>query len=213
MPGLGNGRPKDSQCNKTMGNLEIQLETFLRKQPTLGTDVYIARSAVVLGDVTLGDYANVWFNAVLRGDINRIAVGHHSNIQDNCVLHLADDHACIVGNYVTVGHSAIVHACTVGNEVLVGMGSRVLDGASIGDQSILGAGTLVTQGTHIPPGSLVLGIPGKVVRKLSPQERASIKAMAEKYVGLASYYRQQRIGGIRGKAGHSKATNPRMPAS
>src|SRR6267154_4420963 len=137
-----------------MTDVVRQLETFLRKQPSLGKEVYIARGAVVVGDVTLGDYSSVWYNAVLRGDINRIVVGHHTNIQDNAVLHLADDFACVVGNYVTVGHSAIVHACTVGDEVLVGMGSTILDGAVIGEQSLIGANALVTQGTKIPPGSL-----------------------------------------------------------
>jgi carbonic anhydrase/acetyltransferase-like protein (isoleucine patch superfamily) len=171
-------------------DLEKRVGTFLGREPTLGPGVFIAQNAAVVGDVALGDYTSVWFNAVLRADINRITVGHHSNIQDNCVLHLADELPCMVGNYVTVGHSAIVHASTVGNEVLVGMGSRILDGAVIGDQSILGAGTLVTQGQHIPPGSLVLGMPGKVIRELSLEERASIKGMAEKYVRLATYYRQ-----------------------
>jgi gamma-carbonic anhydrase len=107
--------------------------------------------------VTLGAHSSVWYGAVLRGDINRIVVGHHSNIQDNAVLHLADDLACLVGNWVTVGHGAIVHACTVGDEVLVGMGAVILDGAVIGKQSLIGAKALVTQGTKIPPGSLVLG--------------------------------------------------------
>src|SRR5437016_2775820 len=113
----------------SVGKLEKQLNRFLRKRPSLGKGVFIAEGAVVLGDVSLGARSSVWFNAVLRGDINRIVVGHHTNIQDNAVLHLADDYACIVGNYVTVGHSAIVHACTVGDEVLVGMGSTILDGA------------------------------------------------------------------------------------
>jgi len=183
-----------------MDDLEKQLATFAHKQPTFGEGVYVARSAVLIGDVTLNDYANIWFNAVLRGDINRITVGHHSNIQDNCVLHLADEYPCVVGNYVTVGHAAIVHACTVGNEVLVGMGSRILDGAIIGDQSILGAGTLVTQGEHIPPGSLVLGMPGKVVRELRRDERAAIKGMAEKYVQLAAYYRQHGVSAVQPSA-------------
>src|SRR5215831_15022301 len=114
-----------------MKNLEKQFETFLRKQPTLGKDVYIATGAVVLGDVTLGDHSSVWYNAVLRGDINRIVVGNHTNIQDNAVLHLADDFPCLVGDYVTVGHSAVVHACKVGDEVLIGMGAVILDGAVI----------------------------------------------------------------------------------
>src|SRR5262245_20917589 len=94
-----------------------QMDKFLRKKPTIGKEVYIARGAVVIGDVTLGDHSSVWYNAVVRGDINRIVVGHHSNIQDNAVVHLADEYQCLLGNYVTVGHSAIVHACTVGDEV------------------------------------------------------------------------------------------------
>lgn len=164
-----------------------QLETFLRKKPVLGAGVYIARGAVVLGDVTLGDYSSVWYNAVVRGDINRIVIGHHTNIQDNAVLHLADDHPCLVGDYVTVGHSAIVHACTVGNEVLVGMGATILDGAVIGDQSIVGANALVPQGKIIPPGSLVVGSPAKVSRALAPPEREELRVWAEKYVANAAY--------------------------
>src|SRR6266481_8317701 len=156
-------------------DLEKQFATFLHKKPTLGRDVYIAQGAVVLGDVTLGDYSSVWYTAVARGDINRIAIGHHTNIQDNSVLHLADDYPCIVGNYVTVRHSAIIHACTIGDEVLVGMGSTILDGATIGDQCLIGANSLVTAGSKIPPGSLVLGSPAKVARKLTSQERAKLK--------------------------------------
>src|ERR1017187_10374122 len=135
-----------------MKNTMKQLETFLRKTPKLGKAVYLAKTAVVFGDVTLGAHSSVWYGAVLRGDINRIVVGHHSNIQDNAVLHLADNFGCPVGNWVTVGHSAIVHACTVGDEVLVGMGAVILDGAVIGEQSLIGARTLVTQGAKIPPG-------------------------------------------------------------
>ena len=168
-------------------NLRKQLDTFLRKKPSLGRDVYIARGAVVLGDVTLGDGSSVWYNAVLRGDINRIVVGQHTNIQDNAVLHLADDFACIVGNFVTVGHSAIVHACTIGDECLVGMGAVVLDGAVVGEQSLIGAKALVTQRMKIPPGSLVMGAPAKVVRALTPEERAGLKHWADKYVANAAY--------------------------
>ena len=170
-----------------MGELDKQLDTFLRKPPTLGKGVYIARTAVVMGDVTLGDHSSVWYNAVLRGDINRIVVGHHSNIQDNSVLHLADDYPCILGNYVTVGHSAVVHACTVGDEVLIGMGAVVLDGAVIGEQSLIGAKALVKQGMEVPPGSLVLGAPAKIVKTLTPEERAGLKLWATKYVDNAAY--------------------------
>src|SRR5258708_39029068 len=169
-------------------DLENQFATFLHKTPTLDQDVYIARGAVVLGDVTLGDHSSVWYNAVARGDINRIVIGHHTNIQDNSVLHLADEFPCILGDYVTVGHGAIIHACTVGNEVLVGMGSTLLDGVVVGDQSLIGARALVTPRTQIPPGSLVLGAPARVVRELSTAERAGLKGMAEKYVHLAAEY-------------------------
>jgi carbonic anhydrase/acetyltransferase-like protein (isoleucine patch superfamily) len=124
---------------------------------------------------------------VARGDINRIVIGHHSNIQDNAVLHLADDYGCLIGNYVTVGHSAIVHACTVGDECLVGMGAVILDGAVIGEQSLIGARALVTQRTQIPPGSLVMGAPAKVVRALTADERAGLKLWADKYVENAAY--------------------------
>ena len=170
-----------------MGALDRQLDTFLRKKPKLGKNVFIARNATVIGDVTLGAHASVWYGAVLRGDINRIVVGHHTNVQDNAVLHLADNFPCILGNWVTVGHSAIVHACKVGDEVLVGMGAVILDGAVIGKQSLIGAKALVTQGTKIPPGSLVLGAPAKVVRQLTPSERAGLKWWAEKYVDNGAY--------------------------
>jgi carbonic anhydrase/acetyltransferase-like protein (isoleucine patch superfamily) len=170
-----------------MGELDQQLDHFLRKRAALGAGVYLARTAVVVGDVTLGDHSSVWYNAVLRGDINRIVVGHHSNIQDNSVLHLADDFPCLVGNWVTIGHSAIVHACTVGDETLVGMGAVILDGAVIGEQSLIGAKALVTQGTKIPPGSLVLGSPAKVARALSPEERSKLKWWAQKYVDNGAY--------------------------
>ena len=170
-----------------MKKLESQFDTFLRKQPTLGQGVYLAKTAVVLGDVTLGDFSSVWYGAVLRGDINKIVIGHHTNIQDNSVLHLADDFGCVLGNFVTVGHSAVVHACTVGDECLIGMGAIILDGAEIGEQSIIGARALVTQGTIIPPGSMVLGSPAKVVRPLTAEERAGLKWWAEKYVANAAY--------------------------
>ena len=170
-----------------MTKLWKQLDRFLGKQPRLGKGVYIARGAAVLGDVVLGDCSSVWYNAVVRGDINRIVVGHHTNIQDNAVLHVADDFPCIIGNWVTVGHSAIVHACKVGDETLVGMGAVILDGAVIGKQSIIGAKALVTQGTKVPPGSLVLGAPAKVVRALTRKERAGLKWWAEKYVANAAY--------------------------
>lgn len=176
-----------------MNELAPQLDQFLRRKPRLGKNVYLAKTAVVVGDVKLGAHSSVWYNAVLRGDINRIVVGHHSNIQDNAVLHLADNYGCILGNWVTVGHSAIVHACTVGDEVLVGMGAVILDGAKVGKQSLIGAKALVTQGMKIPPGSLVLGAPAKVVRALTPQERTHLKWWAQKYVDNGAYCLKHQI--------------------
>ena len=177
-----------------MAELDPQLDRFLRRRPALGKGVFIAKTAVVIGDVTLGAHSSVWYGAVLRGDINRIVVGHHSNVQDNAVLHLADQLPCTLGNWVTVGHAAVVHACTVGDEVLVGMGAVILDGAVIGKQSIVGAKALVTQGAKIPPGSLVLGAPAKVVRQLSKEERAGLKWWARKYVDNGAYCLKHGIG-------------------
>ncbi len=177
-----------------MGKLDPQLDTFLRRTPKLGKGVFIASTAAVIGDVTLGAHSSVWYGAVLRGDINRIIIGHHSNVQDNAVLHLADDFPCRLGNWVTVGHGAIVHACRVGDECLVGMGAVILDGTVIGKQSIIGAKALVTQGTKIPPGSLVLGAPAKVVRQLTRQERDGLKWWAQKYVDNGAYCLRHKIG-------------------
>jgi len=170
-----------------MGELDLQLDTFLRRQPKLGEGVYLAQTAVVFGDVTIGEHSSIWYHTVLRGDINRIVVGHHTNIQDNSVLHVADEFPCLVGSWVTVGHGAIVHACTVGDEVLIGMGAVILDGAIVGEQSLVGAKALVTPGTKIPPGSFVLGAPAKVVRELTVEERAKLRWWAQKYVANAAY--------------------------
>ena len=177
-----------------MVQMDKQLDQFLGKKPRLGRGVFIAKTATVIGDVTLGAHSSVWYSAVVRGDINRIVVGHHTNIQDNAVLHVADEFPCIVGNWVTVGHGAVVHACQVGDEVLVGMGAVILDGAVIGGQSLIGAGALVTQGTKIPPGSLALGAPARVIRKLTKKERAGLKWWAEKYVANTAYCLKHGIG-------------------
>jgi gamma-carbonic anhydrase len=161
---------------------------FLDRQPAIPASAFVAPGAQIIGDVTLGEESSVWYQAVLRGDINRIVVGAHSNVQDGAVVHLERDRGTILGEWVTVGHKAIVHACTVDDEVLVGMGSIILDGAEIGARSIVGAGAIVTGGKKIPPGSLVLGAPGKVVRQLSLDEQAAIRGWAERYVILSRAY-------------------------
>lgn len=181
-----------------MDALRARLDRHLLQTPQVGQGVYIARGATVIGDVTLGNHVSIWYGAVLRGDINSITVGDGSNIQDNAVVHLADDFGVRIGRHVTIGHGAIVHACTIGDECLIGMGATVLDGAVIGAQSIIGAGALVTQRTQIPPGSMVLGSPAKVTRPLTPQERDGLKYWAEKYGANAAYHLQYgiEVGGI-----------------
>ncbi|EDY22101.1 ferripyochelin binding protein [Chthoniobacter flavus Ellin428] len=177
-------------------NLSEQLQRHLDATPRIHSTAFVAPGADVIGDVTLEEESSVWFQSVLRGDINRIVIGPRSNIQDGSVVHLADDYGTYVGELVTVGHKAILHACTIGDEVLVGMGAIVLDGAEIGARSIIGAGALVTGGKKIPPGSLVLGSPAKVVRTLTLEEQAGIKVWAEKYVALSKQYRERTRAGI-----------------
>lgn len=171
-------------------DLSDRLARYLQRPPTIHETAWTAPTATILGDVTLAEESSVWYGAVLRGDINRIVIGPRSNVQDGSVIHLADDYPTVVGELVTIGHKAILHACTVGDEVLVGMGAIVLDGAEIGARSILGAGALVTGGKVIPPGSLVLGSPARVVRALTLDEQAGIRVWAEKYVALSRAYRE-----------------------
>lgn len=173
-----------------MTDLRQLLDRHFGKTPVLGAGVFVAPTAVLVGDVTVGEHSSVWFGAVLRGDLNRISIGRCTNIQDNCVLHITDVLPCVIGDYVTVGHGAIVHGCSIGNEVLIGMGAVILDGAVIEDQCIIGAGAVVTPGTRIPSGSLAVGTPAKVIRSLDPEERARFKQWAEEYVRLAEAYRQ-----------------------
>jgi carbonic anhydrase/acetyltransferase-like protein (isoleucine patch superfamily) len=158
--------------------------------PRIPASAFVAPGATVVGDVTLGEEASVWPGAVLRGDINRIIIGSRTNVQDAAIIHLADDFAAVVGELVTIGHAAIIHACTVDDEVLVGMGAIIIDGAEIGARSIIGANALVTAGMKVPPGSLVVGSPGRVVRQLGLDEQTKIKSWALKYVENAKLHRE-----------------------
>jgi carbonic anhydrase/acetyltransferase-like protein (isoleucine patch superfamily) len=158
-------------------------------RPRLGPGVYLAAGARLIGAVELGEQSSVWCNAVLRGDINRVVIGRFSNLQDLSVCHVADEWPCVVGDYVTVGHSAILHGCVVGDEVLVGMGAILMNGVTVGAQSIIGAGALLTEGLQVPPGSLVYGSPARVVSQLGTVERQKIRSWAEKYARLAATYR------------------------
>jgi carbonic anhydrase/acetyltransferase-like protein (isoleucine patch superfamily) len=150
----------------------------------------VIESAQVIGDVVIGEESSVWFNAVIRGDINYIRIGKRTNIQDGCVLHVArNKYPLIIEDEVTVGHSVILHACTIRSRCLIGMGAVVMDDAEVGEDSIVGAGALVTSHTKIPPGSLVLGSPAKVKRPLTEDEKRSIRDSAAHYVGdIQSYW-------------------------
>jgi carbonic anhydrase/acetyltransferase-like protein (isoleucine patch superfamily) len=152
------------------------------------TSAYIAPGAVVVGDVTLAAESSVWFHAVLRGDVDHIAVGERSNIQDGAVLHADHGFPCRIGAGVTVGHRAIVHGATVGDNTTIGMGAIVLNGAVVGEDCIIGAAALVTEGTHIPPGSLAVGIPAKVKRALTPEEIEHNRLSAAHYVENAKRF-------------------------
>ena len=146
-------------------------------------------SAQIIGDVIIGEESSVWFNAVIRGDVNHIRIGKYTNIQDGCVLHVARRTLpLLIGDEVTVGHNVVLHACTIGSQCLIGMGAIVMDGADIGEQSIVGAGSLVTPGTKIPPRSLVLGSPARVKRELTEEEIRGIRESAANYVGDIENY-------------------------
>lgn len=170
--------------------LSKELTRNLSIGPTVHATAYVHAKAVVIGNVTVGAKASVWPCAVLRGDIAPIEVGEGSNIQDGAVVHVADGLPAKVGARVTVGHLAMIHACVIGDECLIGMHATVLDGAVIGARSIVGANSLVTKGTQVPPGSLVMGSPAKVVRPLTAAEQAALPGWAEKYVKVAAHHRR-----------------------
>lgn len=162
-----------------------RLARHLTRRPDTGRAAFVARNATVLGDVVLAPDSSVFYGAVLRGDIHEIRVGEGTNIQDNAIVHLADEYGAYIGAWCTIGHAAIVHACTIGDECLIGMGATILDGAKIGARSIVGANSLVPQRFECPPGSMVYGSPAKVVRPLTEAEQATLKPWAEKYVAVA----------------------------
>ena len=157
---------------------------FDGQYPDIDKQAWVAEEAVVIGAVKMKKYSSIWYNTTIRGDVNRIEIGEYTNVQDNSCLHVSDDFACILGDYVTVGHSATVHACTVEDNCLIGMGAIILDGAVIGTNSIVAAGCLVTKNTVIPPNSLVIGVPGKVVKTLGEADLVEIRAQALKYKSL-----------------------------
>jgi carbonic anhydrase/acetyltransferase-like protein (isoleucine patch superfamily) len=153
-----------------------------------GTPLFVAENATLTGNVTLGRDVNIWFGTVVRADKDLIMIGDRSNIQDNCVVHTSKGFPVTLGREVSVGHGAILHGCTIGDRVLVGMGAIILNGARIGKDSIIGAGAVVTGGMEVPENSVVIGVPGKVVKQTSDAQREHIRKNAESYVNLAGEY-------------------------
>jgi carbonic anhydrase/acetyltransferase-like protein (isoleucine patch superfamily) len=167
--------------------------------PKIPETTWVAPSADVIGEVEIGQYSSVWFQVVIRGDVNGIKIGERTNIQDHSVLHTTRVKSPLtIGDEVTVGHRATLHGCTVGSRVLVGMGAILLDDCVIGDDCIVGAGALVTRGTQVPAGSLVVGAPAKVARSLKPEELAFLKQSAQNYVDDSREYQ----GYLRGPQRH-----------
>jgi len=157
--------------------------------PSINENSYVSESVDIIGDVKVEENVSIWFGARLRADMNKIVIGANSNIQENAVVHVDIESPVIIGENVTIGHSAIIHGCNISNNVLVGMGSIILNNAKISKNSIVGAGALVTQGKEFEEGVLILGNPAKAVRKLSEEEIKSIKRSADNYVALSKKYK------------------------
>lgn len=164
--------------------------SYQKFHPKIHPRSFIAPNASVIGRVEIQRGASIWFGAVLRADINRIVVGKRSNVQDNCVLHVEDERACILKDGVIMGHQATAHGCTVGNGALIGIGARILNGAVLGDFCIIGAGAIVLEKTKIPPYTLAVGVPAKPVRKLTPKEVTANRKAALKYERLGLWYQE-----------------------
>ncbi len=159
--------------------------------PTLGTDCFVAPNATIVGDVVMGDQCSIWFNAVLRGDVNSIRVGNRVNIQDGAVLHCTYQKTTVqIGNNVSIGHNAIVHGCVIDNNVLIGMGSIVMDNAQIGSNSIIAAGAVVLEGTIVEPGSIYAGVPARKVKEAGQDKiKGEIDRIAENYLTYSNWFK------------------------
>jgi carbonic anhydrase/acetyltransferase-like protein (isoleucine patch superfamily) len=168
------------------------IRPFRGKRPTVDASAFVAETATIIGDVTVGARSSVWFGAVIRGDVFHVRIGAETSIQDNTVIHVTHDrYATSVGDRVTVGHGVILHGCTVRDRVIVGMGAVILDQAEVGEKCIVGAGALITPGTKIPSGHLVVGAPARVKRPLTEDELLWIESSADHYVALTGEYRNE----------------------
>ncbi|WP_028281026.1 gamma carbonic anhydrase family protein [Arthrobacter sp. H5] len=163
---------------------------FDGKTPSIAENAFVAPTASIIGDATLGDGSSAFYGVSVRADTERIRVGAGTNLQDNAVLHADPGFPTTVGDRVSVGHSAVVHGCTIGNDCLIGMSATIMNGASIGKETLVAAGAVVLEGTVVPPRSLVAGVPAKVRRELSDEEVESIKRNAAQYRELAAEHRR-----------------------
>jgi len=169
----------------------MPIHPYRETMPKLGKNVFLAPSAVVTGDVELGDDVSFWFHTVARGDVHRIRIGAGTNVQDGSVLHVTQDRFPLeIGAGVVIGHAAVVHGCTIEDGALIGIGARVLDGAVVERGAQVGAGAVVAPGTRVPAGQLVLGVPARVKRPLSEEEQRNIQEIRDRYVALKDEYRE-----------------------
>ena len=166
----------------------IIVQSFRRFLMITRKNIFIAKSADIIGKVKMDKDCSVWFNAVIRADVNTITIGKRTNVQDGVVLHVDINNALTIGDNVSIGHNAVVHGCTVGNNVLIGMGSMILNGAKIGDNSIVGAGSVVTENKEFPPNSLILGSPARLIRTLTEKDVAMIQYNGTEYSELKKAY-------------------------
>jgi len=165
------------------------LKPYGQKSPQLGRGVFVASNATVIGEVSIGDFSSVWFNAVVRADVNYVRIGRYSNIQDSCVLHVTTEKSpVLIGDKVTVGHGCVLHGCRIGDRCLIGMGAVILDGAEIGEGCVVASGAVVLQGTRIPPRTLVAGIPAAKKKEVEEEVLREIERSAIEYAELASGY-------------------------
>ena len=164
-------------------------KAFENHEPVIPDTAYVANSAEIVGSVVIGEYCSIWSNAVIRADINSIAIGEMVNVQECCIIHVETERGTIVGNGVTIGHGAILHACTIEDFSMIGIGAIVLDGVSIGNHCIVAAGSVVPPGKTIPPRSMVMGTPGKIVRTLSDDEALGLENHAKRYRDLAKRHK------------------------
>lgn len=161
---------------------------YMQYEPKVDGSVFLAPNSTIIGRCCIEENSSIWFNAVLRADVNEIRIGKNTNIQDGTVIHCDHDYSTVIGENVTVGHNAIIHGCKIGSSCIIGMGATILDGAEVGNNVIVGANSLITSEKSIPGGVLVLGSPAKVVRELTTEELEGIKSSAEGYVSKAKEY-------------------------